>query len=535
MSKATFDPVSKIWHGPKVPSIYNPDQNLGQLILKILQQTPDSVTQISADTGVSVTCQQMYDRSIKIAKYLTKCGMKEGDLIGFVTANTENLAPIVFASFTLGLPVNPLAPVMNEKDIVQMFSMTKPKMIFCDVENVKVVHNAVNLMKSEAAVMTVMDKVEGFECVTEILKEMEGEIVGNIQFPLIDSNSTASILCSSGSTGFPKGICKSHKQLISDFHQLWSIRNGKTQITFQASPIFWLSGFYMLVAASIYRCIRVITTQTLHPEVILDILNKYKVSVFLTQPYTLVALMQLKHFKPIESMQCMFVGGSVISSKSCEEFKQFIPNGKLFILYGSTEENFLSFNDSDKNFGSSGFVINNVQLKIIDDNGNSLGLNQRGEIHSKIPVQFSCYYEDPIKTKEAFDGEWFKSGDIGYFDDQGYLYVVDRKKELLKYKNYQVTPSEIEAIINVINGVSSSCVVGVPEPNTGNDIIHAFVIIDKEASLDKQFILNYVNDKVIDPKRIRGGVHIVDAFPLGMTGKVDRKKVKEMSGKHGNK
>jgi len=153
--------------------------------------------------------------------------------------------------------------------------------------------------------------------------------------------------------------------MISDFHQLWPIKNGKTQITFQASPIFWLSGFYMLVAASLYRCIRVITTQTLHPEVILDILNKYKVSIYLTQPYTLVALMQLKNFKPIESIQCMLIGGSVISSKSCEQFKQFIPNGKLFILYGSTEQNFLSFNNSERNLGSSGFVITNIQLKVI--------------------------------------------------------------------------------------------------------------------------------------------------------------------------
>ena len=185
-----------------------------------------------------------------------------------------------------------------------------------------------------------------------------------IRFPSIDSNSTAAILCSSGSTGFPKGICKSHKQTISDFHLLWPLKNGKTQVTFQASPIFWVSGFYILVSATLYRCVRVITTQALNPQLIFDILNNYKVSVYLTQPYTIVALMQLEDFKPIESMQCMLIGGSVISSKSCEQFRSFIPNGKLFILYGSTEQNFLTFNNSDKNYGSSGFTITNVQLKV---------------------------------------------------------------------------------------------------------------------------------------------------------------------------
>lgn len=174
MYKSTYDSVNKIWSGPKIPPLYNPNQGLGSLILKVLQQTPEAVTQISADTGVSVTCKEMYDRSIKLAKFLQKSGMKSDDKIGIVAQNTENLPPVVFACFTLGLPINPLAPMMNESDIVQMYSVIKPKMIFCDAENLKIVQNAVNEMKSEAQILTVMDKVDGYGCVCEILKEMEG-------------------------------------------------------------------------------------------------------------------------------------------------------------------------------------------------------------------------------------------------------------------------------------------------------------------------------------------------------------------------
>jgi len=170
-------------------------------------------------------------------------------------------------------------------------------------------------------------------------------------------------------------------------------------------------------------------------------------------------------------------------------------------------------------------------FQIVDDNGKSLGPNHQGEIYIRIPVQFSGYIGHSDKTAEAFHGDWFKTGDIGYFDDDGYIYVVDRKKEMLKFNNYQITPSEIEAIIDEIEGITSSCVAGVPESNSGNDIIHAFVILEESNSLTEEFIIKYVNDKVIDPKRIRGGVHVVDSFPLGATGKVDRKKVKEMAEK----
>lgn len=147
----------------------------------------------------------------------------------------------------------------------------------------------------------------------------------------------------------------------------------------------------------------------------------------------------------------------------------------------------------------------------------------------KIPVQFNGYFNEPQKTAEAMFGNWYKTGDIGYFDSNGFFYIVDRKKQLLKYKNFQITPSEIEAILDGIEGVTSSCVIGVLEADTGNDIVHAFVTVNKQSSLTEGFILEYVNSRVIDPKKIRGGVKIVEALPVGMTGKVDKKKVKEIA------
>jgi len=177
MNESFYDPVNKIWSGPKVPTIFNPNQSLGRLILKILQQTPDSVTQIIADTDSPMTCKEMHDRTIKLAKFLLKTGIKQNERVGFVTANTENLAPAVFACFTLGLPINPLSPIMNENDIIQIYSKVKPKIIFCDAENLKVVQNAVNEMKSDAVIITVMYKVEGYECVSNLLKEMERESI----------------------------------------------------------------------------------------------------------------------------------------------------------------------------------------------------------------------------------------------------------------------------------------------------------------------------------------------------------------------
>lgn len=180
-SKPSFDKDTKIWTGPKCPPKHEPNQSIGNLILTTLKKTPDLITQISEDSGVALTCSEMYKRSIKIAKYFQKFGFTAGETIGIVAVNSENLPPVIFACFTLGLPINPLSPIMNEADMVQMFSNTKPKVIFCDADNLKVVQNAVHEMESDAKIMTVMEKVNDYDCVAEVLKEMDREDVDDFE------------------------------------------------------------------------------------------------------------------------------------------------------------------------------------------------------------------------------------------------------------------------------------------------------------------------------------------------------------------
>lgn len=182
MPKPTYDPNQRIWCGPKISPLYNPDQGLGQLILRILRQTPNAVTQISADSNVHVTCKEMHDRTIKLVKYLRKCELNGGDMIGLVATNSENVAPIVFACFTLGLPINPLSTIMSVNDIVLMYSKVQPKIIFCDAENLNTVREAVNKMKFGVKIITMMDKVNEYDCVCEILEQVDAEINDEFEY-----------------------------------------------------------------------------------------------------------------------------------------------------------------------------------------------------------------------------------------------------------------------------------------------------------------------------------------------------------------
>lgn len=169
MNRAKYNPETKIWSGSKFNTIYDSSHSLGYLILNVLKQTPDRITQVSADSNVEISCHEMRLRTTKIASHLTSSGFKQGDIVGIMASNSENLAPLMFACFTLGLPVNTLAPIMTENDIVHMYSKTKPKVVFCDANIVETVQKACDEMSLKSVIYTLGDKIGDYGFVDEFL------------------------------------------------------------------------------------------------------------------------------------------------------------------------------------------------------------------------------------------------------------------------------------------------------------------------------------------------------------------------------
>ena len=180
----------------------------------------------------------------------------------------------------------------------------------------------------------------------------------------------------------------------------------------------------------------------------LDICDRYKVTNFVCSPVTISKLLQSKKMKLLSSLEVCMVGGSVVSKHLCEAIRPYLPNG-IMAVYGTSEGDIVSASFEVQRNGSAGQLTPNVQMKIINEAGENLGPNEIGEICFKPAVSFSGYFDDPEETNETLKNGWMNSGDVGYFDEDGFLFVIDRKRDVLIYNDVQVI-CLIHVIANLI-------------------------------------------------------------------------------------
>lgn len=240
---------------------------------------------------------------------------------------------------------------------------------------------------------------------------------------------------------------------------------------------------------------RVVTTDAFLPELQLRIIEKYKVSYAMNAPHHLVLMMKHENFAKtdLSSMKLQMCGGSKVPMHVKTEMNYSLPNGRVHVGYGLSEIGGIVALDypGQNSLDTIGKLVETCSVKIVDDLGNRCGPNEDGEICLKFPFKFLGYFGNKAATDELFDAEDFLlTGDIGHFDDDGYLYIVDRKKDLLKYNNMQISPSEIDAYLIESPHIKSACVVGIPDDIT--DLPAAVIVRANGSTITEQEVFNLV-------------------------------------------
>ncbi|KAM7356963.1 uncharacterized protein ACRADG_002516 isoform 2-T2 [Cochliomyia hominivorax] len=528
-TKSSFNENAKFWQGEIVKSVYGAQDSIGSVVLASLLKDPSHISQICYPSGKEYTNKDIAMLSIRVALNLRKYlpWLAQQDVIGLCAGNSDFVAPLVFGALLCGLSISTLDPSFDRSGISHIYSIARPKVMFCDgniYENVKNGLNDCGL--DNTIVYTVSDHIDKVPALNELLQSVEGET--EFIAPVLEKgwDQVAMILCSSGTTGLPKGVTMSHA----------SILNAKKFEMFPTdkflcfSTLYWLTGLVTLVHGTINGVIRVISNRPYSPDDFIDIVERYKVNIILSPPSQIAMTLKSDRLAvcDLSSIELYIAGGSAVPYRLVEKFKQFTPNAAFLTGYGMSEVcSLVAYHEMDSK-DSVGQLSNNIEVKIINDDGQSLFVNDIGEICIRTPYLWSGYYNNPTATKNVYDKDrWIHSGDMGYFDNDGNLYIIDRKKDILKYNNFHFYPTEIEKIIMELTDVVEVCVVGISDEIFTHLPAAAIVKLPK-SDLTEQNVFDHVANRMQHFEQLKGGIYFFESLPHTISGKTLRRNVAEI-------
>ena len=324
-----------------------------------------------------------------------------------------------------------------------MFAQTKPKLVFCDHDLFETTKQALLEIKVNPMMFTLLKKIPVVPFVNELLVPTGSEYHFKPQkFERPASEKLCAIVCSAESSGPAKGVCIPHTGILQFVQSL--CKSIKEFISLNFGSIHWPVGLCGIFLAP-FRAgeTRISTIQPFNPELCVKLIEQYQVTVIITPPVHLTSLINSPSARTgdFSSLLLFSCNGSVVSENLREKFKETFPDKPLLISYGTTEVFIAAMYPGDQIDGLKvGRTYTNVQVKIVDEEGNPLDLGEVGEICAKPEFKFQGYYNNPETTQQACDKEGFlKTGDLGYLDKDGTIYILDRNNDIFKYMEHLVS------------------------------------------------------------------------------------------------
>lgn len=295
----------------------------------------------------------------------------------------------------------------------------------------------------------------------------------------------------------------------------------------------WITGIFMPLACILNNATRIITTDKFTPELMLKLIEKYKVTFMYSSSFhwMLVLKSGILPNADLTSLKQCSVTGTKLPLNSALTLMKYIPNGQIMNRYGLTECGGISINDPFSPRETVGRLNSGVQVKIIDEMGNRLGIGEEGEICIKTPYKFAGYLDDGQNDEIFYDSEGFlRTADIGRFDAGGFLDFIDRKRDLLFYFGCPVSPTEIETFLLRQPEIKMVCVVGVNDTARNEiEMPTAVVVRSDGANISEEAICGSVANNFVNSKHLRGGVYFVETLPTNTSGKILRRQVKQIA------
>jgi acyl-CoA synthetase (AMP-forming)/AMP-acid ligase II len=483
---------------------------------------------VDSITGRTITYEQLPGLVDRAAAGLARLGMRKGDVCAILSPNTPEYPIVILALARLGAVATTASPLYTRGDLARHLTDSRARIL---ITSARLAQTWTGIA-SDAGVEHVITFESGSEDAMAF-SELLGE-PGTPPPVAIDPADLVALPYSSGTTGLPKGVMLSHRNLIANILQTDAsnhfLHDRDTTIAFL--PFFHIYGLTVIALLGLWSGATIVVMPKFELDAYLDLVERYRATLLHVVPPVVVAL--AKHpsveRRDFSSIRKLFSGAAPLSASTIEQCTRRI-NCVLQQGYGLTETSpatHVTPEDPAANkYGSIGQPVSNTECRIVDPaTGEDVAPGVDGEIWIRGPQVMRSYFNCPEATRATIDDDrWLHTGDIGHADADGDFYVVDRLKELIKYKGMQVPPAELEALLLTHPAIADAAVVPLKDEDCG-EIPRAFVVLKAPATAEE--LMDYVAQRVAPYKKIRR-LEFIDAIPKSPSGKILRRLLRDVA------
>jgi acyl-CoA synthetase (AMP-forming)/AMP-acid ligase II len=503
-----------------------PETALTPFVMHRARELGDKPALIDGPTGRKVSYSELADSIAIAAHNLAQRGFKKGDVFGILSPNCPEYAIAFHAVATLGGIVTPINPLYTKHEIAHQLKDSGARFLAtvpgCAEKAVEAVQHG---LIEEVFVFGTTPGATPFDSL----------LVDNGRAEQVEIDPRKDLIAlpySSGTTGLPKGVMLTHHNLVANICQMEGLCYFyETDTLICVLPLFHIYGLVVVLNMGLYSGSTIVLMPRFDLESFLQAVQDYEVTLAHLVPPIVLALSKhpiVDNYR-LPNLKTIFSGAAPLGedlTRACmDRLGITVRQG-----YGMTETSPVTHSSPapplDIKFGSVGVPAPNTECKIIDlETGAPLGPGEKGEVCVRGPQVMIGYLNNPEATALTIDAEgWLHTGDIGYVDEDGHFFIVDRAKELIKYKGLQVAPAELEAVLLAHPSVADAAVIPYPDDEAGE--VPKGIIVLKEP-IEPQALLEFVAERVAPHKRIRH-LEFVDKIPKSPSGKILRRVLVEM-------
>ena len=514
-----------IIHKSPLPDVEIPNVSITAHVLRRAKELADQVAIRDAGGTSAYTYTELSDAIHSLAGGLAARGVGPGTVIGLMAPNLPEYAIVFHGVAVTGAAVTTINPTYGAKEVRHQLQDAGAKILFTVAMFADTAQAAVEGTGVDEIVI-IDSAVPG----TTAMAEIFGDPIE--QVPLHPETHTVVLPYSSGTTGLPKGVMLSHKNLVANIQQcIHAIRYQDNEVALAALPFFHIYGMQVLMNGLICNGVMTVTMPRFDMVEALEAVQSLGITRFFAVPPIVIGLANAPIVDDFDtsSIRQVFSGAAPLGAELAAQASKRL-GCEVVQGFGMTELSPVSHStvEGDYRPGTSGVTVSNTESRIVDpDTGEDQPIGKRGELWVRGPQVMLGYLNRPEATAETIDDDgWLHTGDIGIIDEHGHMSIVDRMKELIKFKGFQVAPAELEALLITHPKVADVAVIGIPDDEAG-ELPKAFITVPPGESVTLEEIQSLVSENLVSYKQIRS-LEVIDAIPKSASGKILRKDLRNL-------